>query len=94
MEALREGYDHLEMEMVRRARFGTPRDVFHQGIRTGSTKVYDDGTSMRLLHLHRGSVERLREQGGGGPREAAAIFDDLAARVREIEAEERAGGAG
>jgi integrase len=90
MEALREGYELLEMEMVHRARFGTPRDVFYQGRKTATTRVFDDGTSLRLLHLHRKSVEQMRAADQGPKRDAKALFDELAARVAEMEAEEEA----
>jgi hypothetical protein len=90
MEALREGYDHLEMEMVHRARFGTPRDVFYRGRKTATTRIFNDGTALRLLHLHRKSVERMRAADQAGTRDAAALFDELAARVAEMEAEEAA----
>jgi hypothetical protein len=86
-EALREGYDLLEMEMVHRARFGAPRDVFYQGRKTATTRVHNDAMALRLLHLHRKSVERMRAADGAGRRDAKAIFDELAARIAEIKAE-------
>ena len=90
MEALREGYEMLEMELVHRARFGTPKDVFYRGRKTATTRVFDNATALKLLHLHRASVERMRAADSGGRRDAKAIFDELAARVAEI----RAGKAG
>jgi integrase len=90
IEALREGYDQLEMELVRRARFGTARAVFHQGRRTGTTRVFNDAAALRLLHFHRRTVEPLRAADEQRPRDAAAIFDELAARVAEIRAERAA----
>jgi integrase len=89
MDALREGYDHLEMELVRRARFGTPRDVFYQGKKTGTTRVFNDSAALRLLHLHRKTVQPLRSA-DSGRRNGAAIFDELAARLAEIRAEKEA----
>ena len=89
MEALREGYDRLDMELVHRARFGTPREVFYQGRRTGTTRVFNDGMALRLLHFHRKTVEPLRSA-DSGRRDGAAIFDELAARLAEIEAEKAA----
>lgn len=88
METLREAYERLEMEMVRRARFGTPRDVFYQGRKTARTRVFNDGTALRLLSLHRKSVERMRAADSAPRRDAKALFDELAARVAEMEAEE------
>ena len=87
METLREAYERLEMEMVRRARFGTPRDVFYQGRKTATTRVFNDGTALRLLSLHRKSVERMRAADSAPRRDAGALFDELAARVAEIKAE-------
>jgi len=91
-EALREGYDLLEMEMVERCRFGAPKDVFYRGRKTATTRVFNDATALRLLHLHRKSVERMRAADGAGRRDAKTIFDELAARVAEIEAEAAARG--
>jgi hypothetical protein len=89
MEALREGYDRLDMELVHRARFGTPKDIFYQGRKTGTTRVFNDAAALRLLHLHRKTVEPLRAA-DSGRRDGAAIFDELAARLAEIEAEKAA----
>ncbi|HEX8063060.1 MAG TPA: hypothetical protein VF535_07565 [Allosphingosinicella sp.] len=91
MEALREGYDHLEMELVRRARFGTPKDVYYQGKKTGTTRVFNDAAALRLLHFHRKSVGQQRSA-DSGRRDGAAIFDELAARLAEIRAEKDAKG--
>jgi hypothetical protein len=88
MEALGEGYDHLDLELVRRARFGTPKAVFYQGRRTATTRVFNDGLALRLLHLHRKSVEQMRARDAAPRRDAKALFDELAARVAEMEAEE------
>lgn len=93
-EALREGYELLEMEMLHRARFGTPREVFYQGRKTATTRVHNEATALRLLHLHRKSVEQMRAADGGGRRDAKVIFDELAARVAEIRAEAKARDAG
>ena len=90
-EALREGYDLLEMDMVRRARFGTVKDVFHKGKKTATTRVFNDSVALRLLSLHRKSIERMRAADqAGGRRDAKEIFDELAARVAEIREEEAA----
>jgi hypothetical protein len=89
MEALREAYDGLDLEMCRRARFGAPKDVFYQGRKTGTTRVFNDGMALRLLHLHRKSVEAMRAS-DSGRRDGGAIFDELAARLAEIEAEKAA----
>lgn len=90
LEVLREAYDSLEMELCRRGRFGTPKDVFHQGRKTATTRVFNDGMALRLLHLHRKTVQPLREADRTGKRDAKEIFDELAARVAEIKAEKAA----
>lgn len=89
LEALSAGYDHLEMELLHRARFGTPREVFYQGRKTATTRTFNDGAALRLLQLHRKTVEPMRAADSGG-RDAAAIFDELAARMAEIKAEKAA----
>ncbi|HEX8239052.1 MAG TPA: hypothetical protein VF574_04850 [Allosphingosinicella sp.] len=86
-EALREGYELLEMEMLHRARFGTPRDVFYRGRKTATTRVFNEATALRLLHFHRKSVELMRSADQRRAPDAKAIFDHLAARVAEIRAE-------
>ena len=87
MEALRESYDLLEMEMCRRGRFGTPKDIIYQGRKTGTTRVFNDGVALRLLHLHRKTVERMRAADEQRAPDGKAIFDELAKRVAEIKAE-------
>lgn len=87
IEALREGYDRLELEMIRRARFGTPRSVYFQGRKTGTTRVLNDATALRLLHFHRRSVESMRAADQSASIDGAAIFEELAARLAEIRAE-------
>lgn len=86
-EALREGYELLEMEMVERCRFGTPKDVFYQGRKTATTRVFNDATALRLLHFHRKTIELMRAADDERAPDAKAIFDELAARVAEIKAE-------
>jgi len=86
-EALREGYELLEMEMLERCRFGTPRDVFYQGRKTATTRVFSDSTALRLLHFHRKAIEQMRAADRRESIDGAAIFDELAARLAEIRAE-------
>ena len=86
-EALREGYELLELEMVERCRFGAPKDVFYQGRKTATTRVFNDATALRLLHFHRNTIERMRAEDEREPVDDAAIFDELAARLAEIRAE-------
>jgi hypothetical protein len=89
LQALSEGYDFLEMELLRRLRFGTPKDVFHKGKKTGTTRVFNDAAALRLLHFHRKTVQPLRAA-NGRRRSGAEIFDELAARLAEIRAEKEA----
>lgn len=49
--ALLEGYEHLEMELLHRLRFGDPKDA--------DTK-FDNTSALRLLGLHRDTVARER----------------------------------
>jgi hypothetical protein len=86
-EALREGYELLELEMVERCRFGALKDVFFQGRKTAETRIFNDATALRLLHFHRKTVEQMRAADEERAPDAKAIFDKLAARVAEIKAE-------
>lgn len=86
-EALREGYELLELEMVERCRFGALKDVFYQGRKTATTRQFNDATALRLLAFHQKSVERMRRADEERAPDAKAIFDELAARVAEIKAE-------
>lgn len=86
-EALHEGYERLEMELLHRLRFGTKRDVFHRGRKTATTRVFNDAMALRLLHFHAKTVAAMRAADSGRAPDAEAIFDQLAARVAEIKAE-------
>lgn len=50
-EALCEGYDNLEMELLHRLRFGEPKDV---------DSKFDNANALRLLTQHRETVARQR----------------------------------
>ncbi len=50
-EALCEGYDNLEMELLQRLRFGEPKDV---------DAKFDNANALRLLTQHRETVARQR----------------------------------
>lgn len=54
LAALREGYTHLEMEVVRRLREGD--------FRTAADEKYDFGSAIRLLAAHRDSAVRGQSQ--------------------------------
>jgi hypothetical protein len=49
--ALLEGYEHLEMELLHRLRFGEPKDA---------DAKFDNTAALRLLALHRETVARER----------------------------------
>lgn len=94
LEALSAGYDHLEMELLNRARFGALKEVFYRGLKTGTTRTFSDAVALRLLEIHRKAVQPGRSADQEGKRDAKAIFDELAARIEEMEAEELAKKAG
>ena len=52
--------------------------------------MFNDATALRLLALHRKSVERMRAQDETPKRDGKALFDELAARLAEIKAEQEA----
>ncbi|HEX8223912.1 MAG TPA: hypothetical protein VF605_08865 [Allosphingosinicella sp.] len=85
-----EAHDLLELEMGRRARFGTPKEVFHRGRRVAKTRVFNDGMALRLLSLHSKSVERMRAAASAPKRDVRTLIDLIAARLAEIKAEEAA----
>lgn len=93
MHTLREGYDHLELALLQRARFGAPKDIFHEGVKRATTRIFADGTSMRLLHLHRSSVEADRKADeGGGDRDGATLLAELVRRLKLVRSGESGGG--
>lgn len=55
--ALCEGYDHLEMELLRRLRDGEIKPA--AGAKKG-TRTFDNATALRLLAAHRESAARQR----------------------------------
>jgi hypothetical protein len=56
-QALCEGYDHLEMELLHRLRTGEVKPA--PGAKRG-TRTYDNATAFRLLSAHRESAARQR----------------------------------
>ncbi|MDE2412435.1 MAG: hypothetical protein KGM18_11735 [Sphingomonadales bacterium] len=56
-QALCEGYDHLEMELLHRLRNGEVKPA--AGARRG-TRAFDNATAFRLLSAHRESAARFR----------------------------------
>ena len=77
-DALLEGYEHLEMEMLHRLRVGTGKD----------DNKFDFANALRLLMLHRETVARERALRGSGDK--ASVLASLNAKIdlmREREAE-------
>lgn len=74
-DALLEGYEHLEMELLHRLRFGDPKD---------GERKFDNATALRLLSLHSETVAReraLREHEDVS--EIRASIEARLARLRE-----------
>lgn len=78
-EALCEGYDHLEMELLARLREGEikPAASAKRGVR-----VFDNGVSLRLLTAHRESAARGRAIRSN--EEAEAIIVSINARLERV----------
>lgn len=81
--ALLEGYEHLELETLRRLREGTPPDG----------PKFDIANALRLLVLHRESVVRAAaERRNVSAAEVRASIDRKVERIRQqIQAERRIG---
>lgn len=88
-EALCEGYDHLEMNLLHRLREGEIRPA--AGARRG-TRVFDNTTALRLLALHRDSVTRQRAVQDNRNSEAIlAAIDARIDRIRQRKIKEQSG---
>jgi len=71
-EALCEGYDHLEMDLLHRLRTGEVKPP--AGAKKG-TRTFDNATAFRLLAAHRDSAARQRAVRSN--RDAAAIVESI-----------------
>lgn len=78
-EALCEGYDHLELNLLHRLREGEIKPA--AGAKRG-TRVFDNATALRLLTLHRDSVARQRALHEN--RNADAILAAINARIDRV----------
>ena len=76
-KALLEGYEHLELETIRRLREGTPADG----------PKYDIASALRLLALHKDTVAKERARVDHS--DEAAILDSLNARLDAIRRNEQ-----
>ena len=73
--ALVEGYEHLELEVLQRLRFGEGKDI---------ERKFDNATAMRLLAHHRESVARERAQREN--EDVAAIRASIDAKLARLRA--------
>jgi len=76
MEALCEGYDHLEMELLHRLRSGEVKPP--SGAKRGA-RSFDNATAFRLLSAHREAAARQRAIRGN--QDAAAIVHSINAKL-------------
>ena len=78
-EALCEGYDHLEMELLHRLRAGEvkPASGAKRGVRS-----FDNGTAFRLLSVHREAVSKQRAINSN--RDAAAIIVSINTKLETM----------
>jgi hypothetical protein len=80
-QALCEGYDHLELELLHRLRSGEVKPA--AGARRG-VRSYENGTALRLLVAHRASAARQRAVRDNEDTEAIlASIDAKLDRMRE-----------
>lgn len=78
-EALCEGYDHLEMELLHRLRTGEVKPA--PGARRG-VRSFDNGTAFRLLSVHREAVSKQRAINSN--RDAAAIIVSINTKLETM----------
>lgn len=84
LEALCEGYDHLEMELLCRLRHGEARDI--------PPVKYDNATALRLLLAHRDTRARqIARHDNITTEEVRASLDAKLDRLREQVQAQRAG---
>ncbi|MFP5396137.1 MAG: hypothetical protein ACLGHF_08245 [Alphaproteobacteria bacterium] len=77
--ALCEGYDHLEMELLRRLRDGEIKPA--AGAKKG-TRTFDNATALRLLAAHRESAARQRAIRSN--EDSEAIIQSINAKLERI----------
>lgn len=78
-EALCEGYDHLEMNLLQRLREGEIKPA--SGAKRG-TRVFDNATAFRLLIAHRETAARQRAIHEN--RNSDAILDAINAKIEKM----------
>lgn len=77
--ALCEGYDHLEMELLRRLRDGEIKPA--AGAKKG-TRTFDNATALRLLAAHRDAAARQRAISSN--EDSEAIIQSINAKLEAI----------
>ena len=89
-----DGYEHLEMELLHRARFGSHKTEYDgEGKITKIVHSYDDGFALRLLAMHRESANAYRVSlalAAGTDANVTRLSDDTLAEIRAKIAESRA----
>jgi len=78
-EALCEGYDHLEMNLLQRLREGEIKPA--AGAKRG-TRVFDNATALRLLAAHRETAARQRAIHEN--RNSGAIIEAINAKIEKM----------
>lgn len=78
-EALCEGYDHLEMELLHRLRTGAMKPA--SGAKRG-VRAFDNATAFRLLAAHREAVSKQRAVNSN--RDAAAIIVSINTKLETM----------
>ncbi len=81
--ALAIGYEALELEMLRRARFGTRKNLYYQGEKIDSFEEYSDVTALKLLAAHKDNVAMTRSQQNEG-QDREAIKAELDRKLSEM----------
>lgn len=93
LDALATGYEELEMEMLRRARFGVRKTLAKKGEAVSSVTEYSDAQGLRLLTAHKQevlAVKSLQPHAGGqsAKQRLAETLRALHARQQELDREE------
>ena len=87
-EAIDSGFEDLAMDLLARARFGTPKPIVHAGLQTGEVKIRNDRLGLQLLDRydkHRARMEEHAARIGDAGSQAAIEkrITDLRRRLLE-----------
>lgn len=84
-EALRQGYEALEIVLLHRAMHGVERPVFHGGAQIGTVREYSDAVAVRLLQLHRATVDGARARDLDSSEEPPELaIEEIRAKLEEM----------